>query len=193
MKAEALNDPAFISSLIQSLGGGVHRLTRFVGHISSLEQPVFSCSPVFYHFVMVSDLVPGRGPHDRHPVILPPQQRQQGIKTPLKVKEQKGRRAAINWAWPDASACPRRRLTLMGVYHLDWGGAQTGGGRGGGRGMMGSSTSSGMVTTASFVFSSRDPSSVHPLCPQRTSTPQQGRSLFYYYFKYKCGSWSNFC
>lgn len=38
---------------------------------------------------MVPDLVLGRGPHDRHPVVLPPQQRRQGIKTPLKVKKQK--------------------------------------------------------------------------------------------------------
>lgn len=129
--------------------------------------------------IVVSDLVLGRGPHDRHPVILPPQQRQQGIKTPLKVKKAKGRRAGINVASPHTDACPRHRLTLMGVYHLDWDGAQTGGGRGGGRGMMGSSASSGMVTTASLVFSSRDPSSVHPLCPQRTYTPQQGKSLFH--------------
>lgn len=34
--------------------------------------------------------------------------------------------------------------------------------------MMGSSTSSGIVTTAFLVFSSRDPSSVDPFCPQRT-------------------------
>lgn len=62
-------------------------MTTFVGHVFSLEQPILLRSPVSYHF-MVSDLVLGRGPHDRHPVVLPPQQRQQGIKTPLKVKKQ---------------------------------------------------------------------------------------------------------
>lgn len=31
-----------------------------------------------------SDLVLSRGPHDGHAVVLPPQQRRQGIKTPLK-------------------------------------------------------------------------------------------------------------
>lgn len=60
-------------------------------------------------------------------------------------------------------------LTLMGVYHLDRDeGLYTGAGLGGGRGMMGSSTSSGKVTTAFLGLSSRVPSSVDPFCPQRT-------------------------
>lgn len=60
-------------------------------------------------------------------------------------------------------------LTLMGEYHLDWDGeVQTGSGLGGGRGMMGSSASSGIVTTAFLAFSNRDPSSVDPFCPHRT-------------------------
>lgn len=59
--------------------------------------------------------------------------------------------------------------TLMGVYHLGGEeGLTTGGGLGGGRGMMGSSTSSGIVTVAFLAFSSLDPSSVDPFWPHLT-------------------------
>lgn len=58
-------------------------------------------------------------------------------------------------------------VTLIGVYHFVWGGWCVGLGRGG-RGLTGSSVSSGIVTTAFLAFSSLAPSSVDPLSPQRT-------------------------
>lgn len=59
------------------------------------------------------------------------------------------------------------RRPLIGVYHLVWGGWYVGLGRGG-LGLTGSSTSSGIFTTAFLAFSSLAPSSVDPLSPQRT-------------------------
>ncbi len=61
----------------------------------------------------------------------------------------------------------RKWLTLIGVYHLDSDRWYVGGGAGGFL-IMGSSVSSSIDTTAFLAFSSRAPSSVDPLSPQRT-------------------------
>lgn len=67
-----------------------------------------------------------------------------------------------------SSAQSASRRPLIGVYHFVWGAWYVGLGRGG-LGLTGSSTSSGIFTTAFLAFSSLAPSSVDPLSPQRTS------------------------
>lgn len=59
------------------------------------------------------------------------------------------------------------RRPLIGVYHFVWGAWCVGLGRGGLDGI--GISSSGIITTAFFAFSSLAPSSVDPLSPHRTS------------------------
>lgn len=119
-------------------------------------------------------LICRRGTHEWHSIVLSPEQSPDGVHTTLEKKTAKALFICF-YVWRHRimtnscqSGIAAEVLTLIGVYHLFSFCWTTGGGLLGGRWIIGSSESSGIVTVAFLAFSSLAPSSVEPFSPQRT-------------------------